>query len=163
MKQYIGTKFINAKPMTRQEYNDLRGWEVPSDENPNDEGYLMVNTSVSERNVTGFDGYVSWLPKKAFEEQYHDDNLTFGDALELLKQGNRLARKGWNGAGQFVYYVPENKYPANNNPNSPVVGLFENDLVPYRAYLALKTAQNDVATWVPSISDLLANDWVVVG
>lgn len=70
MKKYIGTKLINAKPMTRQEYNDLRGWTVPSDENPNDEGYLVVNTSVSERNVTGFDGYVSWLPKLAFEEQY---------------------------------------------------------------------------------------------
>lgn len=36
MKQYIGTKLVNAKPMTRQEYNDLRGWTVPSDENPND-------------------------------------------------------------------------------------------------------------------------------
>ncbi|WP_220271858.1 Thoeris anti-defense Tad2 family protein [Moraxella bovis] len=34
--------------------------------------------------------------------------------------------------------------------------------MPYRAYLALKTAQNDVATWTPSVSDTLAEDWVIV-
>jgi hypothetical protein len=35
-------------------------------------------------------------------------------------------------------------------------------MVPYRAYWALKTAQNDVAPWAPSGSDSLAEDWELV-
>lgn len=70
MALFIATRTVQAKPMNRQEYNDLRGWQVPDNENPADEGYLVVNSGVSERNVDGFDGYVSWLPKLAFDEQY---------------------------------------------------------------------------------------------
>ncbi|WP_227713060.1 hypothetical protein [Moraxella sp. K127] len=70
MALFIATRTVNAKPMNRQEYNDLRGWQVPENENPADDGYLVVNNGVSERNVEGFDGYVSWLPKIAFDEQY---------------------------------------------------------------------------------------------
>ena len=36
-------------------------------------------------------------------------------------------------------------------------------MIPYRAYLALKTVDNKVATWVPSISDVLSDDWFLVG
>lgn len=38
---FIGTKLINAIPMTRKRYNDFRGWELPADENGEDEGYLV--------------------------------------------------------------------------------------------------------------------------
>ena len=41
MNRYLGTKLINAKPMNRAEYNALRGWAVPADENPDDAGYLV--------------------------------------------------------------------------------------------------------------------------
>lgn len=41
MNVYIGTKVVRARPMSRQAYNDLRGWQVPDDENPTDEGYLV--------------------------------------------------------------------------------------------------------------------------
>ena len=37
MKQYIGVKLINAKPMSRAEYNAFRGWALPADENGDDE------------------------------------------------------------------------------------------------------------------------------
>ncbi len=70
LSTFISTRQVQATPLNRKDYNDLRGWEVPSDENPNDDGYLVVNNGVSERNVDGFDGYVSWLPKVVFEEQY---------------------------------------------------------------------------------------------
>lgn len=33
LKNYIGTKVIQATPMTRKAYNDLRGWSVPENEN----------------------------------------------------------------------------------------------------------------------------------
>ena len=33
MERFVGTKQLNAKPMTRGEYNVLRGWALPDDEN----------------------------------------------------------------------------------------------------------------------------------
>jgi hypothetical protein len=85
--------------------------------------------------------------------------MNFGKAIEALKEGKKVARKGWNGVGMFVYYVKEASYPAMMDI---IKGQFENDLVPYRPYLALKTAQNDIATWSPSTSDVLAEDWEIV-
>ncbi|MBG2633258.1 DUF2829 domain-containing protein, partial [Klebsiella michiganensis] len=41
MTKHIGVKLINAFPMTRQAYNDFRGWQLPADENGADEGYLV--------------------------------------------------------------------------------------------------------------------------
>ncbi|HEN1221992.1 TPA: DUF2829 domain-containing protein, partial [Klebsiella pneumoniae] len=41
MTQHIGVKLINAFPMTRQAYNDFRGWQLPADENGSDDGYLV--------------------------------------------------------------------------------------------------------------------------
>jgi hypothetical protein len=48
------------------------------------------------------------------------------------------------------------KYPAQTQA---IKGQFTDDMVPYREYWALKTAQNDIAVWQPSGSDSLANDW----
>lgn len=42
MQQYVGTKIIKAEPMTRGEYNQYRGWQIPKNENPADEGYHIV-------------------------------------------------------------------------------------------------------------------------
>ena len=84
----------------------------------------------------------------------------FGYALMFLKQGKKVARKGWNGKGQFVYYVPADRYVAKTEAAKSVMD--KDGKVSYRAYLALKTAQGDIATWVPSISDCLAEDWEVV-
>ena len=88
--------------------------------------------------------------------------MSFGQAVEAMKSGKRVARKGWNGSGMFAYYVPVAKYPAQRNTKNTMVGMFPDDLVPYRHYIALKTAQNDIATWSPSTSDALAEDWRIV-
>ena len=85
-------------------------------------------------------------------------DLTFGAALECLKDGAKVTRAGWNGPGQFVYLVPPASYKAQTDAARERFG----ELVPYRAYFALVTAQNDVATWVPSVSDILATDWRVL-
>lgn len=100
MKDYIGVKVVAAEPMSRGEYNEYRGWEIPSDENPEDEGYHIRYT----------DGYESWCPKKQFDEAYRKcDNMTFGIAIEAMKKGNKVARRGWNGKGMFVVY--QKAYP----------------------------------------------------
>lgn len=67
MQQYISTKKVNATPMTRKEYTDLRGWVVPDNENPNDLGYLVEDLNADERNDENFLGYITWLPKRVFE------------------------------------------------------------------------------------------------
>jgi len=85
--------------------------------------------------------------------------LKFGEAIELLKQGKKIARKGWNGKGMFAYYVKENSYPTQSGV---AIEVFPSGMVPYNAYIALKTANGTVSTWAPSTSDTLAEDWMVV-
>ena len=80
MVQYTGTKTIMATPMSRGEYNALRGWEVPADEDPMDLGYLVMYQSEGKPNVEGFKGYVSWSPKATFDSAYKLDN-THKDSL----------------------------------------------------------------------------------
>lgn len=84
----------------------------------------------------------------------------FDEALVLLKDGERVAREGWNGKGMFIYLVPAAAYPAQTGAAKAHFGA--EALVPYRAYLAMKTAQGDVVPWVASQSDLLESDWNIV-
>lgn len=83
----------------------------------------------------------------------------FGEAVERIKNGERMARSGWNGKGQYIYYVPAAEY----EPYTDVaIKEFHTCRVPYRAYIAIKTAQGDVVPWVASQTDILAEDWYVV-
>lgn len=85
--------------------------------------------------------------------------MDFGDAIKAAKQGEKIARIGWNGSGMFAYIVPANVYPAQTGVAKEYWG---EKLVPYRSYWALKTAQEDVAMWSPSGSDSLAEDWIII-
>lgn len=213
MKRFNALKKVTAKPMTRGEYNDLRGWNVNvSTSAKDDEGYLIVDPEI-EANTLSYHGEVSWVPKENFERHYYksndqrvgemctapqdpdheltedeiatlasggslcdccefvsdgdshpvqpDDHFDFGTAIFLLKRGRKVARAGWNGSGMYAYYVPAASYPVERNNLETMGGQFPGDMVPYREYLALKTAQGDVATWAPSCSDALATDWVL--
>ena len=154
MDKYIGTKMIEAKPMNRGEYNKYRGWQIPEGENPADEGYLVKYS----------DGYESWSPRKQFEEAYRDCNgMTFGIALELLKKGCKVAREGWNGKGMFIVY--QKGYPDGipcNKQTAEAWGIDEGDLFICNSYLQIKQVDGSHSMWVPSIGDVLAEDWVVV-
>ena len=86
--------------------------------------------------------------------------MNFGDALVLLKAGMRVAREGWNGKGMFVYYVPAAAYLAQTGVAREYFG--EHAHVPYAPYLVLKGVDERVSPWVPSINDVLAEDWVVL-
>lgn len=154
VKQYIGTKMIKAKPMDRGDYNKYRGWNIPKDENPADEGYLVMYS----------DGYESWSPKKQFEEAYRDCmGMTFGMALELLKKGCKVAREGWNGKGMFVVY--QKGYPDGipcNKQTAEAWSMNEGDLFKCNPYLQIKQVNGSHSMWVPSIGDVLAEDWIIV-
>lgn len=81
----------------------------------------------------------------------------FGKALQIIKKGGKVARKGWNGKDQFVYYVPANKYKVCTEAGLSCAD--ENGMVEYNHYMALKTVSGKVSTWVPSVTDCLAEDW----
>jgi hypothetical protein len=87
-----------------------------------------------------------------------ENNLSFSQALEWLKAGNKVSREGWNGKGMFLYHVEANEYPALTDVAKKEFG----ETVKYRAYLALKTVQGGVVVWSASNTDLLANDWFVI-
>ena len=139
MNRYIGTKIIHAEPQVDHQSGEPR------------EGYKVVYA----------DGYTSWSPKQVFEEAYRPaEALTFGLAIEALKKGLKVERDGWNGKGMFLYFVGADSYPVKTNAAASHFGL--NSLVPYRAYIAMKTVDNDVVPWVASQTDVLAEDWRIV-
>lgn len=70
MKKYIGTKVVNATPMSRKAYNHFRGWEPPSDESGAKEGYLVEYIDGGEANTLQYKGFVCWYPKDVFERAY---------------------------------------------------------------------------------------------
>ncbi len=72
MKKYVGMKIIMAKPMTRIEYNNFRNWDLPSNENGDDEGYLVEYLDGGSPNTPDYAGYVSWSPKDVFERAYKE-------------------------------------------------------------------------------------------
>jgi hypothetical protein len=88
----------------------------------------------------------------------HDPGSCFGWALDKLKDGARVTRSGWNGKGMWLYLVPAASYPAQTQAAKDNIG----PMVPYGAYLAMKTAQGVVVPWLASQTDVLAEDWSVV-
>lgn len=86
--------------------------------------------------------------------------MDFGNAIRALKDGKRVERVGWNGKGMFLYYVPEGAYPARTEVAKKEWG--EDALVPYQAYIAMKTVQGTVVPWLASQTDMLAEDWSII-
>jgi hypothetical protein len=87
----------------------------------------------------------------------------FSAALLALKGGARITRLGWNGQGQYVSFQEGYPYGVPINANTAkATGLPYGTVARFRPYLLLRTAQGEFVPWVASISDLLAEDWVVL-
>jgi hypothetical protein len=71
--------------------------------------------------------------------------VDFGEALVALKDGEQVARTGWNGQNMYV----EMQVP-------------DKDSKMRRPYLFMRPVDGDLVPWVPSQSDLLAEDWETV-
>lgn len=161
MKTYLGTKVVKALPMNRQKYNDYRGWKLPDGEDGSDEGMLVEYTDGGKSNHPDHEGYISWSPLDVFSNAYREigGGLTFGDALELLKSGKRVARIGWNGKDQYVFLIEGSEYQKSlrwgfgEYVGEPTI----------QSSLAIKTTANQVQVgWLASQSDMLSEDWVLV-
>lgn len=177
--KYLGIKIVESEPMSEFDFMRLKG-ATPSDQEVDRPGY----------KVTYEDGYVSWSPKDVFEKAYRPINgLTFGLAIEALKQGKKVAREGWNGKGMYLKLIQS--YPVNGHlqpcnageePICQITAMPEWDpcLSPnitqgnagqMLSHIIMKTAGNskywgagysDYIPWLASQTDVLAEDWVIV-
>ena len=134
---YIGVKIIEALPQG-----------CPSDRHMSkagDPGYMVKYE----------DGYTSWSPKAAFDAAYRrTNNMNFGLAIEAMRKGRRVARKGWNGKGIFCeLQTPD----TNSKMTSPYI---------YINTTGLQTDNQDapksLVPWLASQTDMLADDWQIV-
>lgn len=164
MQKFYGTKRIAALPMTRLEYNQFRKWELPSNENGADEGYLVEYLDGGKPNVEGYAGYVSWSPKEQFEAAYQPITaMSFGHALMALQAGQKVSRAGWNGKGMFLILVPATvgiKFGVGT-PYGKALGTDVESTI--NAHIDMKTATGEFQPgWLASQTDMLSNDWGIV-
>ncbi len=87
--------------------------------------------------------------------------MNFSKALDHLKEGARVSRAGWNGKGMFVFLVAGSNFKVNREPLLSIMG--EGAEVTYRPHIDMKDAEGKVVPWLASQTDILADDWGVVG
>lgn len=149
MKQYIGTKLIEAEPAYRVDGKMVQPTTQPIPESSKaEEGYAVRYP----------DGYMSWSPKAVFEEAYRPtDNLNFGLAIEAAKRGKKIARAGWNGKGQYVQLATCISY----TDHAGAVVNAEHKAIGNQALAFVGTSGVQLG-WLASQADMLADDWAIV-
>lgn len=80
--------------------------------------------------------------------------MNFGQALEELKSGNRVARSGWDGRGIFIELQRPDEFSKMTHPYI------------YIDTTGLQTdnpdAPKDRVPWLASQTDMLSEDWCIV-
>lgn len=107
-----------------------------------------------------------------------EELMTYGEALTHVKNGDLIARKGWNGKKMFVFMRPADRLPitvllgAKSIPKG-VKSYYERLFQPIipsnipsvevTAYLCMKAADHSIVNgWLASQTDMLAEDWYVL-
>ena len=96
--------------------------------------------------------------------------ISFGSAIALLKSGFAIRRSGWNGKNMFVIKQVPAYIESDIIPNMQSLPQSAKDLIlGGKGYIKYtnqcliyngNTGQAD--SWVPSISDVFADDWELV-
>lgn len=92
-------------------------------------------------------------------------NMTFGQAIEAMKIGKKVARAGWNGKGMYLWLLPAANVKAEWCKEEHLKALAEQNGGEFEclASIRMKTADNKVLTgWLASQTDMLSDDWVIV-
>ena len=71
--------------------------------------------------------------------------MNFGKALELLFEGKKVGREGWNGKGQYIALQEPDEASKMKKP-----------------YLYISPVDGEFVPWIASQTDLLATDWAEV-
>lgn len=92
-------------------------------------------------------------------------DMAFGSAITAMKDGYRVARSGWNGKGMFLALVKgrENDYHVNSEVFGTGNDGNSEKSLPVLDAIYMKTADNKLVPWLASQTDVLADDWVIVG
>ena len=96
-------------------------------------------------------------------EATRDENMSFGEAIEAMLGGCRIARKAWNGKDMFVAY--RKGYPSGipcDKETAKAFGYKEGDMFICRPYMQMRCADGTHQMWLASQSDILATDWYLV-
>lgn len=113
---------------------------------------------------TGFvyDSYGHRIDRPKDEATAETGGMTFGQALNLLQGGKLLRRKGWNGKGMWLIYVPGSSIVTKEGtPYAKALGT--NYAVDINPHIDMLTATGEMQPgWLASQTDMLAEDWEVV-
>ena len=97
------------------------------------------------------------------------EGLTFGQAVEAMKQGKKVARRGWNGKGMFLWLKPQVNIQADWCKDEKLKSLVEGNggeilgLGTVCMYTHDSTGRKAILTgWLASQSDMLYEDWCIV-
>ena len=97
------------------------------------------------------------------------ENLKFGEAVEALKQGKRVARTGWNGKGLFIFMQVPSEIDAKIVPGMQSLPQSVKDEfvkrggnIRYKNQVAMVYPDNTIYGWVASPSDVLEEDWCIL-
>jgi hypothetical protein len=86
--------------------------------------------------------------------------MNFSIALNKVKIGLKLARKGWSGKNMFIFLVNGSTFNVSRPPLNRVFS--EGTEIIYQPHIDMCTADGRIVPWLPSQSDLLASDWEVI-
>ncbi len=80
--------------------------------------------------------------------------MTFGEAIEAMKEGKKVVREGWNGKGIFIELQRPDEHSKMTHPYIYIdtTGLQTDN----------PAAPKDRVPWLASQTDMLSEDWVVL-
>lgn len=123
---------------------------------------------VLQRELMG--RYNQVLDYRLFEASFRMEHMSFGMAVEALKFGLAIRRKGWYGKGLFVVkqipaHITEEIIPKMQSlPQSAkdIIMSRENKVIDYTSQMLIINPDGRADSWVPSVSDVFAEDWEIV-
>lgn len=107
MCAYLGSMAVHAATMTRQEYNDFRGWQLPESENGEDQGYLIEDRE-GKKNTEQLEGFVQWLPEDEFKRKFKPQPKTH---IERMLEEKEALDVKLNALKAFLVKVATNEAP----------------------------------------------------
>lgn len=123
---------------------------------------------VLQRELMG--RYNQVLDYRLFEDSFSMEHMSFGMAIHALKFGLPIRRSGWNGKGLFVIKQVPTHIESDIIPKMQSLPQSAKDLIlkgkgfiDYTSRCLIYNENTGRAdSWVPSISDVFAEDWEIV-
>ena len=91
--------------------------------------------------------------------------MNFGQAIEALKQGGKVAREGWNGKGMWLALTHGSTIVSRDARSGATLKLAETGVseITICSHIDMKAADGTIVIgWLASQTDMLANDWVIL-